>query len=72
MTPGPVKRSPKKQDASTMSRQEAAWLAWYLCAVSLFLSAFGLAFLVASQSLVSARIYDYWLLTPLWQLASHR
>jgi len=45
-----------------MSTQEAAWLAWYLCAVSLLLTAFGLVFLVASQSLVSAPVYDYWLL----------
>ncbi len=62
MSPGTVQRSPKKQDASTMSTQEAAWLAWYLCAVSLLLTAFGLVFLVASQSLVSAPVYDYWLL----------
>ena len=62
MSPGTVQRSPKKQDASTMSTQEAAWLAWYLCAVSLLLTAFGLIFLVASQSLVSAPVYDYWLL----------
>ena len=62
MTPGTVQRSPKKQDASTMSTQEAAWLAWYLCAVSLLLTTFGLVFLVASQSLVSAPVYDYWLL----------
>jgi hypothetical protein len=62
VTPGTVQRSPKKQDASAMSTQEAAWLAWYLCAVSLLLTAFGLVFLVASRSLVSAPVYDYWLL----------
>jgi hypothetical protein len=45
-----------------MSRQEAAWLAWYMCAVSLLMTAFGLLFLVASQSRMGAPVFDYWLL----------
>ncbi|MEJ7815818.1 MAG: hypothetical protein WKF53_11645 [Rubrobacter sp.] len=45
-----------------MSAQEAAWLAWYMCAVSLLLTALGLIFLVASQSRASAPVFDYWLL----------
>ena len=45
-----------------MSRQEAAWLAWYMCAVSLALIALGLLFLVASQSREGAPVFDYWLL----------
>jgi hypothetical protein len=62
MTRGAVKRTPKKKGAHTMSRQEAAWLAWYMCAVSLLLTAFGLLFLVASQYRMSAPTFDYWLL----------
>ncbi len=50
------------KDANTMSRQEAAWLAWYMCAVSLALTALGLIFLVASQSREGAPVFDYWLL----------
>ncbi len=57
-----LQRSSKKRDAHTMSRQEAAWLAWYMCAVSLALTALGLIFLVASQSPEGAPVFDYWLL----------
>ena len=44
-----------------MSRREAAWLAWYMCAVSLALTVLGLLFLVTSQSHTGAPAYDYWL-----------
>ncbi|CAA9460345.1 MAG: hypothetical protein AVDCRST_MAG58-2439 [uncultured Rubrobacteraceae bacterium] len=57
-----LQRGSKKRDANTMSRQEAAWLAWYMCAVSLTLTALGLLFLVASQSREGAPVFDYWLL----------
>jgi hypothetical protein len=33
-----------------MSPREAAWLAWYMCAVSLALMALGLLLLVTSRS----------------------
>jgi hypothetical protein len=62
MKRGAVKRTPKKQSARTMSTQEAAWLAWYMCAVSVMLTAFGLLFLVASQSRTGVPVFDYWLL----------
>ena len=62
LTPGKVQRSPKEQGASTMSRHEAAWLAWSMCALSLLLTALGLVLLVASQSRTSAPVFDYWLL----------
>jgi hypothetical protein len=50
-----------------MSPREAAWLAWYLCAVSLMLTVVGLFLLVVSRSPVGAPVYagapafDYWL-----------
>ena len=45
-----------------MSKREAAWLAWYLCAVSLVMTAFGLSFLLVSQSRMGAPVFDYWLI----------
>jgi hypothetical protein len=45
-----------------MSVQESAWLAWYMCAISLMMVALGLLFLIASQSRESAPVFDYWLL----------
>jgi hypothetical protein len=45
-----------------MSAQESAWLAWYMCAVTLMMTALGLLLLIASQSRGSAAVFDYWLL----------
>jgi hypothetical protein len=45
-----------------MSPREAAWLAWYMCVVSLVLTAFGLLFLVMSRFREGAPVFDYWLL----------
>ncbi len=42
-----------------MSAREAAWLAWYLCALSL--TVLGLFLLVVSQSAADAPVFDYWL-----------
>ena len=50
-----------------MSPRDAAWLAWYMCAVSLMLTVLGLVLLVISRSPVGAPVYagapvfDYWL-----------
>ena len=50
-----------------MSLRDATWLAWYMCAVSLMLTVFGLVLLIVSQSPVGAPVYagapvfDYWL-----------
>jgi len=44
-----------------MSRREAAWLAWYMCAVSLGLIGLGLFFLVVSRR-AGAPTFDYLLL----------
>jgi hypothetical protein len=62
MTRGKVKISPRKQGAHVMSAQESAWLAWYMCAVSLMMTALGLFLLMASQSRTGAPVFDYWLL----------
>jgi hypothetical protein len=45
-----------------MSARESAWLAWYMCAVSLMMTALGLLFLIASLSRTGAPVFDYWLL----------
>jgi hypothetical protein len=45
-----------------MTAQESAWLAWYMCAVSLMMTTLGLLFLIASQSRASVPVFDYWLL----------
>jgi len=45
-----------------MSPREAAWLAWYLCAVSLMLTVLGLLFLVTSRFHAGAPVFDYWLI----------
>jgi hypothetical protein len=57
---------PRKQEQApgtgAMSPREAAWLAWYMCAVSLALMALGLLLLVTSRSRGGAPVFDYWLL----------
>jgi hypothetical protein len=50
-----------------MNRRHDAWLAWYMCAVSLMLTVVGLLLLVSSRSRVGASlyagapVYDFWL-----------
>ena len=50
-----------------MSTRTATWLAWYMCAISLTLTALGLLLLVLSRSPggglihASAPVFDYWL-----------
>src|SRR5215216_405350 len=50
-----------------MNRHHDAWLAWYMCAVSLMLTVIGLLLLVVSRSPVGdpvyagAPVYDFWL-----------
>src|ERR671921_1189754 len=61
MRPGKVKRRRKERATRTMSRREAAWLAWYMCAVSLGLIGLGLFFMVVSRR-AGAPVFDYWLL----------
>ena len=60
MMPGTVQRSPKKRGESGMSKREAAWLAWYMCAVSLVMTALGLYFLLCSLSRMFVTVFDFW------------
>jgi hypothetical protein len=62
MARGKLKIKRKSQGAHIMSVQESAWLAWYMCAISLMMVALGLLFLIASQSRERAPVFDYWLL----------
>jgi hypothetical protein len=56
-----------KQPAAPMHRREDAWLAWYMCSVSLMLTVLGFLLLVVSRSPAGAPVYagapvfDYWL-----------
>jgi hypothetical protein len=56
-----------KQPAAPMNRRHDAWLAWYMCSVSLMLTVLGLLLLVVSRSPAGAPVYagapvfDYWL-----------
>ncbi len=49
-----------------MNRREAAWLAWYMCAVSLMMTVLGVLLLFVSRSPVGvpvyagAPVYDFW------------
>jgi hypothetical protein len=52
-----------------MSPREAAWLAWYMCALSLALLALGLFFLVVSQTRGAAPVFDYWLINAVIALS---
>ena len=66
MTRSAKERGPKPRSAG-MSPQEAAWLAGYMCAISLLLTVPGLFLLVLSRSPANASVYagapvfDYWL-----------
>ncbi len=57
-----------KQAAALMNRRRDAWLAWYMCSVSLMLTVLGLLLLVVSRSPTGAPVYagapvfDYWLI----------
>ena len=42
-----------------MNSQDATWLAWHMCVVSLVMTAFGLYFLVVSKSRMGAPLFDY-------------
>ena len=61
------RKKKQRRQASGMSAREAAWLAWYLCAVSLTLTGLGLFLLIMSQSPAGALgyggsyVFDYWL-----------
>src|SRR5215207_1632759 len=61
------RKKKQRRQAGVMSAREAAWLAWYLCAVSITLTILGLFLLIMSQSpagalgYAGASAFDYWL-----------
>src|SRR5688572_8142755 len=50
-------RARRRRGAHIMSAGESAWLAWYMCAVSLMMTALGLLFLIASRSRSGAPVF---------------
>jgi len=57
-----VERSPTlRHEATLLSQSEAGWLAWYMCAVSLVLTALGLLLLVLSrEAYLSMPVFEQW------------
>src|ERR671916_1260509 len=49
-----------RREAAQMSPTDAAWLAWYMCFLSLGLSAFGLILLVLSREHHGAPVFEQW------------
>ena len=68
-------RQQQGRGVGTVSPDASAWLAWYMCAVSLMLSVLGLLFLIVSRSPVGdpvyagAPIYDFWLVNTVVALS---
>jgi hypothetical protein len=64
-----------KQAAALMNRRRDAWLAWYMCSVSLMLTVLGLLLLVVSRSptgaplYAGAPLYDFWLINTVIALS---
>ena len=57
-----AERSPNlRHEASVLSQSEAGWLAWYMCAVSLVLTALGLLLLVLSrEAYLTMPVFEQW------------
>ena len=60
--PSDARRPPdsQREAAALMSRREATWLAWYMCALSLGLTALGLVLLVLSRENLGALVFERW------------
>jgi hypothetical protein len=60
--PQKAMRSPDlRLEAAVLSQSEAAWLAWYMCAISLTLAALGLLLLVLSrEALPGVPVFEQW------------
>ncbi len=48
----------RREAAATMSRKEATWLAWYMCFLSLVLTALGLVMLALSQENLGGLVFE--------------
>ncbi len=55
-----TERRPDQQGSALMSPRDAAWLAWYMCFLSLGLSALGLLLLVLSRGHHGAPVFERW------------
>lgn len=47
--PSDARQPDRRREAAVMGPKEATWLAWYMCALSLMLTALGLVLLVLSR-----------------------
>jgi hypothetical protein len=58
--PSGARQPDRRREAALMGRKEAAWLAWYMCALSLMLTALGLVLLVLSREHHGVLIFEQW------------
>ncbi len=58
--PSDARRPDRRREAAVMGPKEAAWLAWYMCALSLMLTALGLVLLVLSREHHGVLIFEQW------------
>jgi hypothetical protein len=58
--PSGARQPGRRREAALMGRKEAAWLAWYMCALSLMLTALGLVLLVLSREHHGTLIFEQW------------
>ncbi len=50
----------RREATATMSRKEATWLAWYMCFLSLVLTALGLVMLALSRENLGGLVFEQW------------
>ena len=58
--PSDARRPDRRREAAVMGPKEAAWLAWYMCALSLMLTVLGLVLLVLSREHHGVLIFEQW------------
>src|ERR687893_323363 len=58
--PSDARRPDRRREAAVMGPKEAAWLAWYMCGLSLMLTVLGLVLLVLSREHHGVLIFEQW------------
>ncbi len=58
--PSDARRPDRRREAAVMGPKEATWLAWYMCALSLVLTALGLLLLVLSREHHGVLVFEQW------------
>jgi hypothetical protein len=58
--PYDARRPDRRREAAVMGPKEATWLAWYMCALSLVLTALGLLLLVLSREHHGVLVFEQW------------